>query len=445
MNPPIRRTTALLLAGGLHCAAAGVELTPTWSLALNADISSCAVASTPPAPALLLLTDEGRLHAVDLHTGTPRGAPLAVGRGARFAEPVDDAATAPRTVACVFTRFAAIGVRISDAIEIAWRHGEPVDPQATLPGDPEVLTGWLTAGIVGDTLVLVHRDGFARVLTHADGAERADVPFGGATGRISAARIHASSARCAIVWRCGGQSSVTVFQIASPTSDATTWRVGSGWPIWSTLIGNDVLVADTQGIRIRAPNDAAWRDALAAGDLSAAGIVVLPAVSAESRIVGPRVAILRDEGVETFAVAERGLQRVWRTATPAGLASGVLERTGLGDLRLVSADRAAWLRGGDGTVVAQCAPREDARLIAARVIGDALYGFWRAAPAETDGGVTLSVASPGGARHDFALRGVDWTPRRVHWTASHAVLVGASGVAAIELPRTAAGDQEEAD
>ena len=422
-------------------------LDPLWTWRVQPAVEWAALAGRGDATTVLLATRDGRLHLIDSATGAARlSKPIAATAGIQIAggQPgTTQDERIPVDGAYCFDRYAVYGVRWNGSAGLKWRHGVPRAAADDFPGDPEVLSGWVAAGVAGSGVVAVDRNGRVVLLSHEDGHVRWQVEL----GRLPVVRLHVFGDRAAILWKAEGNVQAVLLELGAQRPTVRPLVLDQSWPLWSTLVAEGLLTVSADGYTVWTAEGPPQRRRLDGQAVSAATVDVF--VPRTLRDTGGR----HGAGGDTLLVVGGGTRvaayelssgkRVWSDAGLPLLGADVQT--------LVVRDQHVLRRSACGVTVCDARTGDvlgrnvdpARRLVACGVAGAALYALYRERD-EVAAELRLTrveLAAPTASRPTASLPAAETfvlkppaDVRRVLWTGREMVVVEADGVAAYALP-----------
>ena len=285
-------TICLSVGHGLF-AQAPEPLVPAWQWQPPTGIEWVEVVGVA-RPALLAATRDARLHLIDPLTGQgllPR--PLRAGPGVRPVAarapagcstvdrlktgPTDDTPlvresllapiapasqahlTPPDVVYC-YDRFCVYAIQLTPHPALRWKvgtwreelgegPGSDGDPAQMFQGDPEELRRVVAAHATAWGVLAARDDGRMALLNHDDGRVR----WGLTLPRLGSVRMHVCGRKAALVWKEGPRVAGALVDVQSGRRRDVPLPDEVGWPIWSALTEQGLVLVHPRRISVWTP------------------------------------------------------------------------------------------------------------------------------------------------------------------------------------------------
>jgi hypothetical protein len=376
--------TVLLSVGPTPTQTAPRELEPVWTRQLEQRIEWVAAVGDSTSPALLVCTSTAALLVIESNTGRMRfPTPVQAGPGVRLA----DAETC--NVAFCYDRFSAYALTLRGspaaghaAGPLLWQAGEWALPPAGSRGDPEFLTRVVAGHTTPSGLLLARSDGRVALLASKTGDIRWDCQL----PRLPDCRLHVCNGTVALVFKAADRLNVAFFQLDNDHPQPVVRTLGDTWPIWTSLIPNQRLVAVWPERVVIAEPTAPLFDFRpdVAGPLRASAIDVYTPAEPDltplpERSPSEQSALLVTAGLERLCAYDLSTgECVWTDNAgqePAALVTSLRVHD---DMVIATTPRSFHVRqAANGEVVGEHVAGESARLMATTVVGDVGYGLFR--------------------------------------------------------------------
>ncbi len=231
----------LIAIGGL--ATAKGEPGESWRLKFEAGVEWAECVEGQERRWIIVCSRDARIYTLDAATGEISGESVAAGLGLRFAG-------ARNGAAYLFDRYTVYALELNGSPgRLRWRCGS-WPPSGDVGDDPEFLTPIVAAGACAGGVVAVRSDGRLALLHERTGAPR----WQRQVGSVNHCHLLLGPTAGVILHRAGGRTMGVVLRPLVQPLPAATVEPGGGWPIWSALNGEELVVADLAGVR-RMPLD----------------------------------------------------------------------------------------------------------------------------------------------------------------------------------------------
>lgn len=232
-----------LLTACARAAADEGDLRASWRLEVGAGVEWAECVSSAGPAVIIVASRDDRVRMVDPATGAPKGGPVGVGAGTRLAG-------AEGAVAYLFDRYVVYGLQSGESAgRVLWRSGR-WPPGGDAGDDPEFLTPVIAARACSGGVLAVRSDGRLALLDEQTGRPRWQqwMP------PLSHCRLLVGPDAGVVLCNPGGRTVGLVLRPLAEPRSVTTVAPGGGWPIWGTLDGEQLVGADSRGVR-RVPLD----------------------------------------------------------------------------------------------------------------------------------------------------------------------------------------------
>lgn len=230
-------------------------LSPVWAWEVTSDIEWAEHVVGDDCCALLVATGDQHLRVLNARNGRDiLDKSITVGPGVQFAgvwgcgaagPPSGDVDRRGNRAATCFDRQAAYAVRLADGVgSLQWQHGQPLPSDATFPGDPEVLTGWVAGAATRVGLLLVDRNGQVVLLDRHAGTPRWRLKL----PAMPLCRLHVADHAAAIIWKAGGRVRLALIALDARAPAPVLRDLGADWPLFSELVDGNLLTVSSQGV-----------------------------------------------------------------------------------------------------------------------------------------------------------------------------------------------------
>jgi hypothetical protein len=232
-----------LLTIGVHAAASGDELGELWRLKVGTGVEWAECVEGEGRTWIIVCSRDARVYTLDAATGEVSGEPVAAGPGLRFAG-------ARSGTAYLFDRYVVYALDLDGSPgRLRWRCGS-WPPTGDVGDDPEFLTPIVAAGACAEGVVAVRSDGRLALLHERTGTPR----WQRQVGPLNYCHLLLGPITGVVLHRAGGRTVGVVLRPLVQPLPAVTVDPRVGWPIWSALDGEELVLAELTGVR-RVPLD----------------------------------------------------------------------------------------------------------------------------------------------------------------------------------------------